>query len=330
MRTMLGSDQDDGAAGVYTPGMTIDVLATVARGFLMGAADVVPGVSGGTVALVFRFYGRLVASVKAGSSALGRFARLDIPSGTSWLGRVEWTFLMPLLAGILLAAATLASVIDTQLQDHPIEMAALFLGLVASSILVAWRLIEQRDASRMLVMAAVGATLFVLLGLREGTSEEGVSQSADPAVWAFFFSGAVAIWAMILPGISGSLILVMLGMYRPVLDAATDRELGLLAVFVVGAALGLALFSQLLHWALDRHYDTVMAALIGLMAGSTRVLWPWPNGLDDTSLGAPDEAIAPAIALIVVGLVLVIVVNELALRIERRAATSVADEAAAS
>ena len=307
--------------------MAIAVVMTVVRGFLMGAADVVPGVSGGTVALVLNFYERLVGSVKAGSSALGRFARLEVRGGLEWLGRVDWVFLIPLLAGIALAIVTLASLIETQLHDHPVEVAGLFLGLVASSVLVAWRHLRERDVTHLGVMVAVGVLLFVVLGLRGGTSEDSVSQASDPAVWAFFLSGAIAICAMILPGISGSLILVMLGMYGPVLDAVTDREIGLLGVFVVGATVGLALFSQLLHWALARHHDTVMAALIGLMLGSTRVLWPWPNGLDSTELGSPEGSVLPAIGLAAFGLVAVLVVNEIALR--REEASTAASEAEA-
>jgi len=316
--------------GPYTRSMLISVIWTVANGFMMGAADVVPGVSGGTVALVLGIYRRLVGSVRAGSSALGRFARADVGGGVAWLRRVEWWFLVPLLAGIGLAVATLASLIETQLHDHPIELAALFLGLVASSIVVAWRLIERRDGARLAVMVVVGIVVFVALGLRGGTSEDTVTQASDAAAWAFFLSGAVAICAMILPGISGSLILVMLGMYGPVLAAVTDRELGLLAVFLVGATLGLALFSQLLHWALERHYNTVMAALVGLMAGSTRVLWPWPNGLEGTELGAPDGSVPAAIALALVGLVLVFGVNEVALRVEGRTRANEVDEVRAS
>ena len=175
-------------------------------------------------------------------------------------------------------------------------------------------------------MVLVGAIVFVAMGLRGGTSEDSVSQATDAAVWAYFLSGSLAICAMILPGISGSLILVMLGMYGPVLDAVTNREFGLLGVFLVGATLGLALFSQLLHWALERHYDTVMAVLIGLMIGSTRVLWPWPNGLDDTGLGAPDGAVVSTTLLVVFGVVLVLAVNEVALRLEGRTTVQEIDE----
>lgn len=310
--------------------MVIAVLGTVVRGFLMGTADVVPGVSGGTVALVLGFYERLIDSVKAASSALGRFVRLEFGGGVDWLARVEWLFLVPLLAGIGLAIATLAGVLEMQLEEHPVEVAALFLGLVISSILVVWRLLERRDPVRLAVMIGVGAVLFLALGLRDGTSEATVSQASDPALWTFFLSGAIAICAMILPGISGSLILVLLGMYGPLLDAVTDRELGLLGVFLVGATIGLALFAQLLHWALEHHHDTMMAALIGLLIGSTRVLWPWPNGLDGTSLGAPDGSVPAAAALGALGVVSVLAVHQLARRRERHAAVIAASAVRAS
>lgn len=314
----------------YNHPMLITLLGNLVRGLLMGAADVVPGVSGGTVALVLGIYRRLVDSIRSGSSALGWFARTDIRGGFDWLRRVEWLFLVPLLAGIVIAVGSLASVIETQLHDRPVQVAALFLGLVLSSMIVAWRLLERRDLPRLAIIAIVGVSLFVLLGLREGLSEETVAQADDAAAWTFFASGAVAICAMILPGISGSLILVMLGMYGPVLNAVTDRDFGLLALFIAGATLGLALFSQLLHWALHRHYDSVMAVLIGLMAGSTRVLWPWPNGLNGTNLGAPDGERLSALLLMALGLVLVLVVNEVAHRIERRSAATEVDDLRAS
>lgn len=288
------------------------------RGFFMGAADVVPGVSGGTIALVFGIYRRLVATIRAGSSALGRLLRLDWATARQWLGRVEWGFLIPLVIGIVLAVVVLAGVLETLLTDEPIAMAALFMGLVAGSVVVTWPLLEQRDGRRWLVLIGVTVAMFLLLGLRGGTTEETVGQVSDPAIWAYFLSGAVAICAMILPGISGSFILVLLGMYGPVLGAVNDRDLVPLAVFAIGAVVGLGLFSQGLHWALETHRDTVMAVLIGLMAGSLRVLWPWPDGLDSTSIGAPDQDIAAALALAVVGFVGVLVISRLGRRIEAR------------
>ena len=289
---------------------------TVVRGFCMGAADVVPGVSGGTIALVFGIYQRLVASIRAGSSALGRIVRMDGAGALTSLRRVEWGFLLPLLGGVLLAVVTLAGVIGSLLEDYPIQMAALFLGLIAGSVAVVWRLVTKRDGTRIAIAAAVGVALFVVLGLREGTSEESVTQFANPALWAFLLSGAIAICAMILPGISGSFILVLLGMYGAVLDAVTERDLLVLAVFGLGAVVGLALFSQALHWSLETHYDSVLAALLGLMLGSARVLWPWPDGLDSTTLASPDQAIVPAVLLGAGAFAVVLVISGLARRAE--------------
>lgn len=298
----------------------------VLRGFVMGAADVVPGVSGGTVALVFGIYQRLVEAIRTGARALGRFAKLDVKGGVGRLKEVEWSLLVPLLAGIGLAVLTLASVIEHQLEENPLEMAALFLGLVAGSVVVAWQLLTQRDAIRLLLLVGVAVVVFFLLGLTSGTTEDSVSQASDPALWAFFLAGSVAICAMILPGISGSFILVMLGMYGPVLGAVSDRDLPIVLVFGAGAVLGLAIFSQALHWALGEHYDTVIAILIGLMLGSIRVLWPWPGGVESTELATPDEKVLLLSAIAVGAAALVVVVNVLANRLEHRTVEEEAEE----
>lgn len=264
----------------------MSLIIDVIRGFLMGAADVVPGVSGGTVALVLGIYERLVASVHHGASSLGALARGNWREAGHRLGQVEWRLLLPLLAGIGLAVLTLASLIDRMLEERPVETAALFSGLVAASILIAWRLVGRWDLRRLLLLAVVAIGAFLLLGLRRG-------EVASPATIAFFAAGAVAIVAMILPGISGSFILLMLGMYQPVLDAVNDRRLGVIVVFAAGAVIGLSSFATLLDRMLRRHHDTVMAALIGLMAGSLRVLWPWPDGTATARLAAPRDVLTP-------------------------------------
>lgn len=296
--------------------MLLRSVLDFARGFAMGAADIVPGVSGGTIALVLGIYERLVESIRAGSSALGRLVAGDVGGFRTWLGRVEWRFLIPLLVGILAAVVALAHLIRELLVDEPVLMASIFLGLVAGSVVVAWRLIRSPGINHAVIAGVVGIVVFVLLGLRGGTSEETVEQLLQPALWAFFLAGAVAICAMILPGISGSFLLVVLGMYGPVLNAVTERDLGSLAVFLVGAIVGLALFSQVLSWALERHHDAVLAGLIGLMAGSVRVLWPWPLGVDSTELGTPEgELLFPAIGA-VVAFAMVIVIARSAQRLE--------------
>jgi putative membrane protein len=284
----------------------------------MGAADIVPGVSGGTIALVLGIYERLIASVRAGSSALGSFLRLDFSGGVEWLRRVEWSFILPLGAGIGLAIITLAHLLERLLRDHAVFMAALFLGLVAGSAVIAWKLLTVHDIRRVAIIAGVGLAVFVLLGLRESTSSETAAQVADPAMWAFFSSGAIAICAMILPGISGSFILVMLGMYGPLLSAVTSRDFVSLTVFTIGAVIGLALFSQVLHRALRDHYNSVMAALIGLMLGSLRVLWPWPLGVDSTAIHAPDGDALGALAVALFSFTLILGIEALSRKIGHR------------
>lgn len=278
------------------------LIAHFLRGFAMGAADIVPGVSGGTVALVLGIYRRLVASIRYGAGALAGLLRFD---GTRFLTRlraVEWPFLAPLLAGVAAAVLALSHLIERLLEDHPLRMAALFFGLVAGSIVVAWRLVDKRDAPRLAVLAAVGIATFGLLGFSAGTV-------TDPPLWAFFAAGAVAICAMILPGVSGSFLLLMMGMYAPVLGAVNDRRLLVVAVFLVGVVVGLASFSTLLNLLLERYHDTVMAALVGLMAGSLRVLWPWPDGTGGTRLAAPFDDILVPVMLAAVGTAVVLIVT---------------------
>ena len=129
----------------YTRRVLREIPWSVLRGYLMGAADIVPGVSGGTIALVLGIYERLIASVRAGSSALGAFVRLDFSGGMEWLRKVEWGFILPLGAGIGLAIISLSHLLESLLRDHAVLMASLFLGLVAGSALIVWRLLTVMD-----------------------------------------------------------------------------------------------------------------------------------------------------------------------------------------
>jgi putative membrane protein len=291
-------------------------IISVVRGFAMGAADIVPGVSGGTIALVLGIYERLIASVNAGSSALGSVLKGDISGFKRWLRTVDWAFILPLGTGILLAIILLAHIIEELLHTEPILMASLFVGLVAGSIVIAWRMIRQPIRNHVWIALGTGVVVFAALGLRSGTTEESVTQLAEPAVWAFFISGAIAICAMILPGISGSFILVMLGMYGAVLGAVTARDFTSLIVFAIGAVVGLALFSRVLYKALTDHHDIVIAILVGLMAGSLRVLWPWPLGVDSTDLGVPDSDLGLSVVMVVIGFAAMIVIAAIARRVD--------------
>lgn len=258
-------------------------LRTYLGGFVMGSADLVPGVSGGTIALVIGIYERLVFSIREGSSGLGALLRGDLPAFRAHLRAVDWWLLVPLLAGISTAVLALSRLISHQLEENPEIMAGAFFGLVLGSVVIAWRSVERPGTAHWAVGAAVALVLFWALGLGEEASVD------DPGLIVFFASGALAICAMILPGISGSLILLLIGMYPAVLGAVNDRDLLSIGVFALGTVVGLALFSQVLHWALREHHDAVVAGLVGLMAGSLRVVWPWPDGVDSSALGGPQS-----------------------------------------
>ena len=242
------------------------------RGVAMGTADVVPGVSGGTVALLLGVYEQLVGTIRDGSTALGRMSRGEVREGFGDLRRLDWWFLAPLVAGMLATIAALAGVIQTLLENHPEELAGLFLGLVAASLVIAARMPAAWNSLQVGSATLAAVVLFVVLGFSGGPV-------ADPSPMALFGAGAVAVCAWILPGISGAFLLLMLGMYQGVLDAVDDGIFGDLAMVAAGAVVGLALFSMILGRLLERHRDTVLAVLVGLMAGSLRVLWPWPNGV---------------------------------------------------
>jgi putative membrane protein len=276
----------------------------------MGAADIVPGVSGGTVALVLGIYERLIHNISVGARGLKQLLTGDIAGFRQTLRNIEWIWLLTLLAGILIAVAALSSVLETLLNDEPIVMAGLFFGLVVGTIWIAWKLLDHLDGIAVAIMAGIAVVLYFLLGLREDTEvAEGTEEVVTQPFWIFALVGAVAICAMILPGISGSFILVMLGMYTEVLGAVNDRDFVSLGAFAIGCIVGLALFSTLLNWLLENYHNWVTAAMIGLMLGSMRVLWPWPKGTFTTKIEAPSDPVVLPIVLALVGAAVVVMVE---------------------
>lgn len=279
----------------------------------MGTADIVPGISGGTVALVTGIYERLIANIGAGAQMLRALLLGRGGLALGWLRKIEWVWLIALLAGIAAAVLSLSSLITRLLDDHPVRTAAVFFGLVMGAIWITRGRVARWNATHLLTMLATAVALFVVLGLRADTEAEKISAVTQPA-WVFVLAGAVAICAMILPGISGSLILVMLGMYPEVLAAVSSRDLVVLAALVLGFVVGLGSFSTLLNWMLFHHHDRVIAAMIGLMIGSLRVLWPWPQGTSSTALGVPGGDVVVPVLLMGAGVVAVLFVERLAQR----------------
>lgn len=276
----------------------------------MGAADIVPGVSGGTVALVLGIYDELIANVRLGAHGLKQLLTGDLTEFRSTLKQVEWLWMLSLLGGILLAVLALSSILERLLEEQPIRMSALFFGLVAGSVYVASRMVKSVDGAAIGFGIAFAVAFFLLLGLRADTAvDDGAAEVVTKSPAVFFAVGAIAICAMILPGISGSFLLVMMGMYSEVLGAVNDRDIVSVLVFAAGAVTGLALFSTLLSWLLERYHTWVLAAMIGLMVGSLRVLWPWPGGTNTTTLSAPAGDVGVPVLLGVVGVILVVAID---------------------
>jgi putative membrane protein len=265
------------------------LLAHLVRGLLMGAADVVPGVSGGTVALIVGIYARLIRSVSEAASAGFRLLRLDILGLREHLGRVEWPLVLPLGAGIATALVIGSRVIPPLLDAYPSAVSAVFFGLILGSLAIPFRQIGTVGAREIAVMLAFAVGAFMVVGLPP-------REIVDPPAFLVFPAAAVAICAMILPGISGSFLLLIMGMYRPTLDALSAFNLAYILVFMAGAALGLALFSKVLTWLLEHRHAMTMAALLGLMAGSLRALWPWLD--DDRGLLAPPDGTSLVTAIV--------------------------------
>lgn len=261
---------------------------------MMGVADSIPGISGGTIAFVVGIYDRLLESVGQGFRAILSLVRLDLAGIGRHLRLVHWKLIIPLFAGIGTALIVAAGIVPGLLERYPSQARALFLGMVGASIAVPWSRMSHRTRKHLVV--AVGSTLaaFVLSGLPPG-------RVSDPSMPQVFLTAMVAICAMILPGVSGAFLLVVLGMYEPTLEAVHNRDLGYVATFAGGAVLGLGSFSIVLTAALRRFHDTTMAILIGLMVGSLRSLWPWQT--DDRDLLRPESgsSLASALAFAVAG-----------------------------
>lgn len=237
-----------------------------ARGVAMGVADVVPGVSGGTLALITGIYERLVTAL---AGLHPRLLLIWKREGFRAFWRAgEFGFLFSLLSGILTSIVLFARLMRWLLELYPVPVWAFFCGLIAASIWPVWHTLQERKA-REYLMFVIGTLAAAVISLLPGLGQI----SLHPLV--FLLSGALAICAMILPGISGSFVLLLLGMYVPVLDALRHGQWLNIAAFVSGCVIGLLSFVHLLRWLLRNWHDPVMALMGGFMAGSMVKLWPW-------------------------------------------------------
>lgn len=249
-------------------------LLHYAQGLLMGGSDIIPGVSGGTMALIVGIYRRLIDSISSLFSVVLGAVRLDGVALREHSREVEWRLIIPLILGIGTAIVVGAMVIPSLLERYPEQCRGLFFGLVAASLAIPWLRIEEQGRREVIVAAVAAVVVYMLVGLPQ-------ARGASPNLLRVFFSAAVAICAMILPGVSGAFLLEALGIYRPTLEAGhralefSGPDVLYVLVFMAGAALGLGVFSKVLNWLIKHYQNVTMAALVGMMAGALRALWPW-------------------------------------------------------
>ena len=252
-----------------------EYILTAVKGACMGAADVIPGVSGGTIAFIMGIYDKFVASLAAINAEAvklfftGKFKEF-------WR-HINGGFLLSLVIGIGVSVISLATVMQTLLSDFPIQTWAFFFGLIVASSIFILRGISGWGLREILFLIG-GVVLGVVICTLSPT------QTPD-ALWFIFLSGAIAICAMILPGISGSFILLILGKYQYILGAVSDLVAGqnivgnllIIGVFAIGAVVGILSFSKFLHWLLSRWHKQALIILAGFIIGSLVKIWPWNN-----------------------------------------------------
>jgi len=298
----------------------IHYLVITLKGMAMGAADVVPGVSGGTIAFISGIYEELLTSIS--SINISSLKLLKNKGFIPFWKAVNGSFLLALLVGIFISIVSLAKLISWLLENEPILVWSFFFGLVLASILfigkqiTKWRIIT-------IVLFILGAIIAFYIT----TLHPMVMENSSPLF--LFIAGALAICAMILPGISGSFILVLLGAYKPVLDAIHDKDFKLLGILASGAIIGLLSFSKVLKWLFSHYKDLTLAVLTGFILGSLNKIWPlketltWRTNSHGVEVPFNEQSISPfsfngdhqlamAIVLAIIGFAAIILLEKIA------------------
>ncbi|MDH6342601.1 putative membrane protein [Parabacteroides sp. PFB2-12] len=288
-----------------------DYTVLLLKGIGMGAADVVPGVSGGTIAFIVGIYEELIESIKSINGA-----SLKLFFTGKWAAfwkAVNGNFLLALVTGIAISIFSLAKLITWLLETHPILVWSFFFGLVLASTWFVSKDIRKWDW-KTIVCFLIGAAIALFITI-------ATPAETPNGLWFIFLSGAIAICAMILPGISGSFILVLLGKYYYIMDAVKSFDIPIMLVFICGAAIGITSFARVLSYTLRRFHDITIAVLAGFMLGSLNKVWPWKETIESMDKHGmvqiaesnilPNEYIWQGFALMVIGFLLVYFLEKL-------------------
>ncbi|MGB0880128.1 MAG: DUF368 domain-containing protein [Polaribacter sp.] len=243
-----------------------DYIIIGLKGMAMGAADVVPGVSGGTIAFISGIYEELLSSIS--NINLGLLKTLKSEGLRAAWKQLNGSFLVSLFAGIFMSILSLAKAIKWLLENKPILLWAFFFGLVLASIIYIGKQITKWNFITFIVLILGAILAYYITTLNPLVSE-------NSSLLFLFLAGAIAICAMILPGISGAFILVLLGAYKPILTAVNDRDFKTIAAVGLGAIVGLLTFSKVLKWLFVNYKNYTLAVLTGFIIGSLNKIWPW-------------------------------------------------------
>lgn len=285
----------------------------------MGAADVVPGVSGGTIAFITGIYEELIHSIK--SIDMEAIKLFFTGQWRSFWKHINGNFLLSVFAGIFIAVVSLARLLEHLLETHPIIIWSFFFGLILISSYVVARRIKQWDYTKVVALVSGVAIAFYITSVTPAETTD--------AAWFIILSGALASCAMILPGISGSFILLLLGKYAFALRAVNEVDLGAILLLGAGAVIGLLSLSRVLSWLFNKYHDGTVAILAGFMIGSLNKIWPWKETVETVviegvekplveknilpAFSQPDNQLPAAIAMMLAGIGLILLF-ELAFR----------------
>ena len=247
------------------------MIANLLRGFLIGIAEVIPGVSGGTIALIVGIYERIIGSAANAVEAFALLLLGKLQEAKVAARQIDWLLVLPVLVGMFAAIFAAAAAIEPLLESQPENLRGLFAGLILVSLLVPYRMVGASWRVTDYLLGLIAAAIsFLLVSLPR-------QEVTDPALALVFMAAAVAVCALVLPGVSGSFLLLAIGFYAPTIAAVNDLDFGYLSVFVLGAIVGLALFSTVLRWLLVNQRRITLVVMTGLMLGSLRALWPWQD-----------------------------------------------------
>ena len=296
----------------------IDYVIITLKGMAMGAADVVPGVSGGTIAFISGIYEELITSINNVNFSLLKTLKKD-GFLAAWK-QLNGSFLLALIIGIGISLLSLVKGILWLLENEPVLLWSFFFGLVLASILFIGKQITKWKIATVILLLISAFVAFYITSLS--------ALSTNDSWWFLFLSGALAICAMILPGISGAFILLLLGAYKPILDAIDNRDFKTIAIVGLGAIVGLLSFSRVLKWLFKHYHNLTLAILTGFVLGSLNKIWPWKKILsfrtNSKGVKVPfqDESVSPfafegdnqlifAIGLMIVGFSTIILLEKL-------------------